>query len=669
MSLLIHVRQSGYFALIITMMLSVAVAVLITIGMGIFYMVRVENLHSDFIRQQQTKANELATNFSAYTVSLRQLAYTAALVAHYATGDSDKATSLLSILVESAPQPVFGVGFFYEPHQFNANQRLYGPYADRNTPDAHTRITYEWATEHYDYSKERWYLDVIESPDNVHVSEPYLDNSNVTSEVFVTFGKKILNQQGKPIGIVTVDTTIAILQATIEKINAEYGNKGIVYVTTAAGKPILHPLIKELQQYVSKETSTDFTKISPETLNAFHQFLGFHSHRHLSFTEIEPAAATLPQLGWVLHILNHENEQLEKEQKISNIVLSVIITTWLIVGLLLLVFSSVLKQSRFELQKKKALEREIAQREHNQQLLKALNEGLEKRVAERTQELHQAYEEIRSLNSRLKAENMRMGTELEISRHLQHLVLPKPDELKEITDLDIAGYMEPATEVGGDYYDVLQHNGHIKIGIGDVTGHGLESGVLMMMVQTAVRTLLLNNVTNPQQFLDILNRTIYKNIKRMDSDKNLTLSLLDYQNGQVKLSGQHEEVLVVRANGAIERIDTLELGFMVGIEENIAPFINQRKIILNTGDGIVLYTDGITEAFNLEHQPYTVERLCHVVQMAWQESAEVIKEKVIQDLKQHIGVQKISDDITLLIIKQYPLKTLQNVKNEAVATL
>ena len=84
---------------------------------------------------------------------------------------------------------------------------------------------------------------------------------------------------------------------------------------------------------------------------------------------------------------------------------------------------------------------------------------------------------------------------------------------------------------GGDYYDVLVENGQVKIGIGDVTGHDLESGVLMLMVQTTVQALLLACIDNPEKFLNIINRTIYKNVQRMETDKNLTLSLLDYQEG------------------------------------------------------------------------------------------------------------------------------------------
>jgi sigma-B regulation protein RsbU (phosphoserine phosphatase) len=265
--------------------------------------------------------------------------------------------------------------------------------------------------------------------------------------------------------------------------------------------------------------------------------------------------------------------------------------------------------------------------------------------------LEQSQNEITTLNDRLKAENLRMSAELEITRQLQQMILPKDPELNQIAGLDIAGFMEPAEEVGGDYYDVLQHNGHIKIGIGDVTGHGLESGVLMIMVQTAVRTLLANNETDPTKFLNALNRTIYDNLQRMNSDKNLSLALLDYQEGTVRLSGQHEEIIVVRSGGSVERIDTIDLGFPIGLESDITDFVAQTSVKLNPRDVVVLYTDGITEAENMAGMQYGVDRLCEVVSQNWQLSAGEIRQAVIDDLKRHIGQQKIYDDITLLVLK------------------
>ncbi|MGK7882869.1 MAG: PP2C family protein-serine/threonine phosphatase [Crocosphaera sp.] len=253
---------------------------------------------------------------------------------------------------------------------------------------------------------------------------------------------------------------------------------------------------------------------------------------------------------------------------------------------------------------------------------------------------------------KLKEENLRLSAEVEITRRLQQMILPKTEELKQIKGLDIAGFMEPATDVGGDYYDVLNQNGRVKIGIGDVTGHGLESGVVMIMVQTAIRTLMTQNEADPLKFLSVINRTIFDNVERINSDKNLTLSLLDYEDNCLRLSGQHESLIVVRKGGEIEIVDTIDLGFPLGLEEDISDFLGETEILLNAGDIVVLYTDGITEAEDPRGEMYGLERLCEIVSQNWEQSAQEIKTAVIDDVKQHIDTQTVYDDITLLVIKQ-----------------
>jgi len=281
-----------------------------------------------------------------------------------------------------------------------------------------------------------------------------------------------------------------------------------------------------------------------------------------------------------------------------------------------------------------------------------LNDELEQRVLERTEALETANRRVTNLYAQLQEETLRMAAELDIAQKLQQMVLPKEHELKQFDGLDIAGFMEAAEEVGGDYYDVIPHNGHIKIGIGDVTGHGLESGVLMLMVQMAVRTLLANNVSDPKLLLTVLNRVIYENVQRMNLGKNLTFSILDYQQGVLNISGQHEEVLIVRQNGEVERIDTFDLGFMVGLKSDITAFISQLEVQLQVGDGFVLYTDGITEARNHEEEEYGIERLCETISRHWQYSATEIQKAVIADVRRYVGTQKIHDDLTLLVLKQ-----------------
>lgn len=260
--------------------------------------------------------------------------------------------------------------------------------------------------------------------------------------------------------------------------------------------------------------------------------------------------------------------------------------------------------------------------------------------------------EIAQLTRRLQDENLRMSAELAVTRQLQQMLLPTDLELEAVPELEIAGFMEPAAEVGGDYFDVLQQDGKVSISIGDVTGHGLESGVVMIMAQTAVRTLLANGETDPSKFLNVVNQIIYDNTRRMQSRKNMTLAVMEYNAGSLRLMGQHEELIIVRQDGAVEAIDTLDLGFPLGLESDISAFIQEERVHLQPGDVAVLYTDGITEAMNMHNQQYGLEPMYAILQANRDRSAQDIRQAVIQNLMQHIGEQRVFDDITLVVIKR-----------------
>ncbi|ABR62493.1 SpoIIE family protein phosphatase [Sinorhizobium medicae] len=278
-------------------------------------------------------------------------------------------------------------------------------------------------------------------------------------------------------------------------------------------------------------------------------------------------------------------------------------------------------------------------------------ENLEQLVEDRTKEIEEANLQISALNQQLRSENLRLGAELAVARHIQMMVLPKAGELEEIAELEIAAYMRPADEVGGDYYDVLRDGNRLKIGIGDVTGHGLESGVLMLMVQSVARGLQEVGEMEPAQFLNRVNRAIYKNLVRTSTNKHLSLAFLDYDGARLILSGQHEELIVIRDIEKVERIDTLDLGLPIGLEPDISPFVATREISFGSGDMIVLHTDGVTEAESGSGELFGIERLCESARCRYGSSAEEVKSGIIEDLMTHIGTQKIHDDITLVVMR------------------
>lgn len=316
--------------------------------------------------------------------------------------------------------------------------------------------------------------------------------------------------------------------------------------------------------------------------------------------------------------------------------------------------------------------RTLAGFKRNAQLLREME--VEKQVMlirekeETEQALHsldQAHHEIQLLNERLNEENLRLGTELDVSRRLQSMLLPRPEELAEVAPLDIAAFMEPATEVGGDYYDVLADGDGVCIGIGDVTGHGLESGVVMLLAQSAVRTLVAAEEHDLPRLLDVLNRAMYQNIRRMGCEKNLSFALLDYRPrgaaenglpdgaaGRLHIVGQHESVLILRRSGELEELDTLELGLPLGLVDRIGEYTGVASADLAPGDLVVLYSDGITEAENADGALFGVARLKAELQRHAAEDVSAIKDAVIAAVRAHIGAAPVYDDMTLLVIRQ-----------------
>jgi sigma-B regulation protein RsbU (phosphoserine phosphatase) len=284
--------------------------------------------------------------------------------------------------------------------------------------------------------------------------------------------------------------------------------------------------------------------------------------------------------------------------------------------------------------------------------IKQYTEHLEDMVQERTEELEQALTKISVLNDRLKDENLRLSAELDVAKRLQLMVLPGKQELSSIKDLDIACMMSPADEVGGDYFDCFKSDGSVKFGIGDVTGHGLSAGVIMLMAQTAIKTISLMGERNMKKFLSLVNKVLYSNIERITEDRSMTLSLLDYKNRTYTITGQHETVILCRKNGRIELKDTKDLGIFVGFEPDISDFIGEIKFNLDPGDLLVLYTDGVTEAVNENREEFGLTRLCDAVAENHTLPSTAILEKIVDRLQAFIGKAVVYDDFSLMVIKQ-----------------
>lgn len=278
--------------------------------------------------------------------------------------------------------------------------------------------------------------------------------------------------------------------------------------------------------------------------------------------------------------------------------------------------------------------------------------NLEEKIAQRTLDLQQANAQITLLNEQLKDENLRLNAELDVARHLQMMVLPSQREMHMVEELDIAGYSRPAEEVGGDYYDILRTRDALYLGIGDVTGHGLPAGVIMLMAQTALLTLVQNGEQDPSRMMTVLNEVLYRNIIRIHDNKSMTMAVFRYNNRRFEVAGQHESVLILRTDSTVEEIDTLDNGLPIGLDGDIGDFVATGHFQLLSGDTMVLYTDGITEAENEEGDQYGLHRLKESLSRCANLDAQEILEHILGEVYAFIGTTRVYDDISALVVRQ-----------------
>ena len=261
--------------------------------------------------------------------------------------------------------------------------------------------------------------------------------------------------------------------------------------------------------------------------------------------------------------------------------------------------------------------------------------------------MNRMVEELGQARERM-SEQQRMQKELEIATRLQMSILPHSPRLP---GLEVAARMQPADEVGGDYYDVLPVGAGGWIGIGDVAGHGLTAGVVMMMIQGIVSSLVRERPeASPSDLVSALNRVLYENIhERLAQDEHVTLTLLRYEaSGRVRFAGAHEEMIVCRAaGGASERIQTP--GTWVGAIPDVSKVTTDGAFELRAGDLLVLYTDGIIQAMNGSGEQFGMERLCQAIEERRTAAVDEICRHVV-DLVNKFQKEQV-DDLTLLVMR------------------
>jgi len=265
---------------------------------------------------------------------------------------------------------------------------------------------------------------------------------------------------------------------------------------------------------------------------------------------------------------------------------------------------------------------------------------LEEKIKQRTVELQAA-------NQQLTEAMDALWGEMALAKKIQTVLVP--DE-PYFTGFDVSASLVAADEVGGDYFDIIHIQDITWVVIGDVSGHGVPAGLIMMMVQTSIHTVLLDNPgIDSSKLLTIVNQTITMNIDKMGEQKYMTIMVLAYNNddGAFYHSGLHEDIVIYRA--ATDTVESIESsGMWLGMVPDITGMMSVSDFRLDSGDSMLLYTDGITEAVGSNGEMFDNVGLEKELAIHGKKSAAGIHDGIINK----INTYKINDDVALLVIKK-----------------
>jgi len=211
----------------------------------------------------------------------------------------------------------------------------------------------------------------------------------------------------------------------------------------------------------------------------------------------------------------------------------------------------------------------------------------------------------------LKKARDALWSEIELAKRIQMALLPDKEKIE---GYEIAAAMLPAKEVGGDYYDIIETpQGEKWITIGDVAGHGVDSGLIMMMAQT------------------------------------MTMMAIRFDTTEMTIAGKHQDIIVYRS--ALNKTEHVETsGTWLGITDDIEKYIADAVVPIDKNDLVLLFTDGITEAVDDKGEMFGQERL----ENALHQFADLPVSKVLEKIMSEVSAfqEEQSDDMTLVVIRK-----------------
>jgi len=243
------------------------------------------------------------------------------------------------------------------------------------------------------------------------------------------------------------------------------------------------------------------------------------------------------------------------------------------------------------------------------------------------------------------AENERLQSEIEIAASIQRNLLPK--EGPQFRGVSFSAHFEPTASIGGDYYDVFNiDKTRLAVAIGDVSGHGLSTGLVMAMVKAAITTLVEEGAEETALF-HRLNDLVFRSTERR-AFMTLAFTIFDLEKGTIRHTNAGHLYPYLLREGQKPRgieVPSLPLGVRSTISTHTA------EVDLQEGDAIVYLSDGIVEAQDENGEPFGFDQLEALLSQSSERSPSTIRDQILEAVARHCGTRPADDDRTVMILR------------------
>src|SRR5215203_1025604 len=290
-----------------------------------------------------------------------------------------------------------------------------------------------------------------------------------------------------------------------------------------------------------------------------------------------------------------------------------------------------------------AMYHDISELKRAEEEVRQLNKDLEKRVAERTEQLKSAM----AKQQQEAQERERIEQELRVARLIQQTFLPR--SAPELGSYQIAAYYRPAREVSGDFYDFLElEDGRLGLVVGDASGKGIPAAMVMANTRSVLRTIAQGGDIAPGQVLEEANEILYPDIPP-NMFVTCFYAILDPTTGSLTYANAGHDLPYLHRNGDAEELRArgMPLGLMPGMS------YEEREVVVDAGESVLFYSDGLVEAHDPKGEMFGFPRLRALVAEQGEEGS--LGDFCLEKLYSFVGEGwEQEDDITLLTLRRSP---------------